>query len=453
VVVIGAGITGLSAAYELAKRQVPFVVLEASDRTGGLVFTERLDGFTIEAGADSMLAQKPAAVRLCEELGLGPRLIPTTPPRRAYVLAGGRLHALPSPSILGIPTTWSGIASYDLLSWTARARLAMEPLVRRKRGGEDESVASFFRRRFGRETVQSIAEPLLGGIHAGDVEALSIRSLFPRLADGESRRGSIVLAFRKTRPSEEGLFRSLSSGMGELIGAIERRLPEGCVRLQSPAVALHRDGEVWRVENNDSTLRASSVVLAIPAHEASRLVTNVDANLADLCKQTPYVSTASVALAWRREDVQHALAGSGYVVARIGESPRVNACSWISSKWDGRAPSGWALFRAFVGGAKDSSVVDLGDDELVGIAAREIAPVHGISTPPAFARVHRWINAGAQHVVGHLTRMEQIDARLAMLPGLFVAGSGFRSIGIPDCVADGRAAGAAAADRARSAMR
>ena len=199
IIIIGAGITGLSAAYELTQRHVPFVLLEAGPKPGGLIRTEHLGGFTMDLGADSMLVQKPAALKLCEELGLSARLMSTRRPRTAFIVRDGRLHALPSPSVLGIPTTLPGLAKYSLLDWRTRARIAMEPLVP-PRTYADESVASFFRRRFGAATVDLIAEPLLGGIHAGDVEKLSMPSLFPRFTAAERQRGGVLrLTRRATR--------------------------------------------------------------------------------------------------------------------------------------------------------------------------------------------------------------------------------------------------------------
>jgi oxygen-dependent protoporphyrinogen oxidase len=448
VIIVGAGITGLAAAFELAERRIPFVLLEASDRPGGLILTEKIDGFTIEAGADSLLAQKPAGVGLCEALGLAPRLIATTPPRVAYVLASGRLHALPSSAMLGIPTSWTAVARYDLLSWRGRARIALEPLVRRRGSGAgDESIAAFFRRRFGEECVTRVAEPLLGGIHAGDVERLSLRSLFPRLGEAEARRGSVLRALRRTRRSNaDGAFRSLSSGMGELVTALARRLPDGSLRCGVAAAALHGDADGWRLETGrGEAFRGRAVILALPAHAASRVVSGLDAGLADLCAEVPYVSTVSVALSWPRAEVGHALAGSGFVVARTADAPRITACTWVSSKWAGRAPAGWTLLRTYMGGANDPGAIALSDEELVQISVDGISPVLGIGSPPHLSRVYRWPNAGAQHNVGHLARLERIEARLAGLPGVFAAGSGFRSIGIPDCVADGRAAAATAA--------
>jgi protoporphyrinogen/coproporphyrinogen III oxidase len=440
-IIIGGGITGLAAAFELAQRSIPFTLFEASPRLGGLIRTEHVDGFTIEAGPDSVLAQKPAAIELCEALGLGSRLISTTLPRTAFVLRDGRLHALPSPSVLGIPTTLGGILGYGLLPWHARVRLALEPLIPRQTP-EDESVASFFRRRFGDATVDLVASPLLGGIHAGDIEQLSMRSLFPRFLDAEARRGSVLRAFRQahsTAPSS-GVFRSLTRGMSELVTAIEGRLPAGAVVCNAPATSLSRDGDNWRVTAGAHTVTAQSVILAVPASAAARLLAPIDARAASLCDEVPYVSSVSIALAWPRAAVRHPLGGSGFVVARRHNALRITACTWVSSKWSGRAPEGSVLLRAFVGGAHDPGAVDLADDALVAIASADVGRVLGIRDPPVLSRVQRWRHAGAQHHVGQMARVSAIEAALRAYPGLVVAGSGFRSVGIPDCIADARAA-------------
>lgn len=445
IAIVGGGITGLAAAYELRLRRVPFQLFEASPRLGGIIRTERVDGYTIEAGPDSILVQKPAALTLCEALGLGPRLITTNVPRTSFILKDGRLHALPSPSVLGIPTTWSGLTRYDLLSPIARMRLALEPVVRRRASRADESVGAFFRRRFGSETVSTIAEPLLGGIHAGDIDALSIHSLFPRFAEAETQHGSVVRAFR-TAPAtpSDGLFRSLVDGMEELVCAIERQLPADSFRCNAPVDRIAGDANGWRLAVGGESLSARAVLLACPSHVAANLLAPIDARSADLCREVPYVSTASVALAWQRGAIAHPLNGSGFVVSRRAGGPRITACTWVSSKWSGRAPAGMALLRAFVGGSHDPGAVDLGDDQLVELARHDLQPVLGINGAPVLSRVTRWRRAGAQHNVGQIARVSEIEQRLSLQRGIFVAGSGFRSIGIPDCVADGRAAAAAA---------
>jgi oxygen-dependent protoporphyrinogen oxidase len=445
IAIIGGGISGLAAAYELASRGVPFQLFERASRLGGIIRTERVDGFVIEAGPDSFLAQKPAALELCHSLGLESQLISTTSPRTAFVLKRGRLHSLPSPSVLGIPATWRGIARYDLLGPAARMRLALEPLAPKPAQPGDESVASFFRRRFGPATVPLVAEPLLGGIHAGDIESLSLSSLFPRFVEAERRHGSVLRAFRNApgTPPPDGLFRSLAGGLGDLVRALEDRMPAGSLNRDTPVESLVRIGEDWRVRAGGTLHTAHAVVLACPAREAARLLQPLDGRASELCNQVPYVSTVSIALAWPRGAVRHPLRGSGFVVARRANAVRITACTWVSSKWSGRAPAGTVLLRAFAGGSHDPAVVDLDDRAVVEMAVRDLSGILGITGPPLLSRVYRWRDAGAQHNVGHIARVAEIEGRLARYRGLVVAGSGFRSVGIPDCIADGRAAAAA----------
>ncbi len=444
---MGGGIAGLAAAYELATRGVPFVLLESSDRLGGLIATEHVHGCTIDSGADSMLVQKRAGIDLCEELGLGGRLMSSTPPRTAYVYARGALYPLPSPSIFGIPRRWPGLASYELLPASERNRLA-DLLIRNPRpesnpsGAGDESVASFFRRRFGPATVDLIAQPLLGGIHAGDVERLSIVSVAPRLRDADF---SDLRSDIDAPAPGDGLFRALVDGMGELVSAIEHRLPPDSIQRQNAAAGLSRSAPTWHVTSRGGAHTATAVIIAAPAYAAARLFATVDPELSALCAEIPYASTASVALAWPRHLVRHPLGGTGFVVARGQSDLRITACTWVSSKWAHRAPADTALLRAFVGGALDPEVEHVSDDDLVAIAKRDLSRVLRIEGEPMLVRVRRWPRAGAQHEVGHSARLAKIEARLAQLPGLFVAGSGFRVIGVPDCIADGRAAGEAAA--------
>jgi protoporphyrinogen/coproporphyrinogen III oxidase len=447
VTIVGGGISGLSAAYELDRRGIPFSLLEASPRLGGLIRTDQVDDFVVEAGPDGVLAQKPAALRLCEEIGLGPRIIAALPPRTAFILRGARLVPIPTPSLLGIPLTWKGLATYSLLSPAARARLALEPLLPGPRAPEeDESVAAFFTRRFGRATVPLIAAPLLGGIHAGRVEALSMQSLFPRFVAAERSRGSVLRAFRSGPAADpDGAFRSLAGGMGELVSAIGRRLPPGSVRLSSPAWTMTRRAEGWRVGTPQGDVDARCVILAAPAYAAGRLLMPIDREASALCDAVQYVSTASVALAYARSQVAHPLHGSGFVVSGLDRG-RLTACTWVSSKWPGRAPEGSVLLRAFVGGARDPHAVDLADDQLTEVVAGELSGTLGLSGAPLFSRVYRWRDAGAQHNIGHLARLSRLEARLPHHPGLLVAGSGFRAVGIPDCVADGRSAAVAAAE-------
>ena len=441
VAIVGAGIAGLAAAYELTRRGRRVRVFEAGSRPGGLIHTDRVTGFTIEAGPDSILNAKPAALTLIRELGLASAVQSIRPGARAFVLKGTTLHPLPQPSLLGIPLTPDALAQYELLSPAGRDRIADEPTIPPRRSEDDESVGGFFRRRFGDEAVDLIAQPLLGGIHAGDIEQLSMRSLFPSLVAREREHGSITESALSevTRPvsptprSGEGGddvgahstgFSSLRGGMRTLVDAIVAALPPGTITLDT------------RVRSLDD-IEASCTILALPAHPAAVLIAPLDATAAALAARVPSVSTASVALAWPRADVPHPLVGTGFVVSRRYCDVRITACTWVSSKWEGRAPADAVLLRAFVGGEHDPEAVALTDDALVDRVRQDLRRVVGIAAPPSLARVYRWLQAGAQHVVGHLDRVAEIERRLAP-HRVFVAGSGFRAVGIPDCVADGR---------------
>jgi oxygen-dependent protoporphyrinogen oxidase len=464
VAVLGAGITGLTAAYDLTRRGLSVAVFEASPRAGGLIRTERVDGFTIEAGPDSLLVTKPAGLALVHELGLDAGVMQVRTPG-AFVLRGRELHRLPSPSLLGLPLTWRALAGYDLLPWRARLRLSLEPQVPPRTDEADESVASFFRRRFGPETVDLIAQPLLGGIHAGDIEELSMQSLFPRLVELERTQGAVLTKkgttaiFREKRGQPPlSPFASLRDGMGTLVDALVRALPDGTVRLDAAIERLERTTDGWSITGPAGRHLCATLVLALPAHAAARLVAPIDARAAELCAHVPYVSTASVALAWPRAAVPHPLNGTGFVVARSfdrlrtapsdvegrGQSDvRITAATWVSSKWASRAPADHALIRVFLGGQHDPGVVDLHDDEMVALVRRDLQAVMGIGESPSLARVFRWRHAGAQHTVGHLRRVDEIEQRLRAAGGLYAAGSGFRSVGIPDCIADARRVAAA----------
>jgi oxygen-dependent protoporphyrinogen oxidase len=451
-IVVGGGITGLTVAYELTRRGRRPIVLEAGTRPGGLIRTERTGGFTIEAGPDSLLATKPAGVDLVRALGLEPELLRVRTPG-AFVLRGERLFRLPSPSLLGLPLTWQALAGYELLPWRARLRLALEPRVPARPSVDDEAVASFFRRRFGPDTVDLIAQPLLGGIHAGDIEQLSMQSLFPRLLELERAEGSVLGKkgtapfFREKRGQPpQSPFVSLRGGMATVVDALVRALPDGAIHTTAAVDAIARTPDGWRVTAGGAAFAAPALVLAAPAYVVARLVAPLDAAASDLCARVPYVSTASVALAWPRRDVPHPLDGTGFVVARRHSAVRITAATWVSAKWEVRAPEDAVLIRAFLGGEHDPGVVDLADDAIVAAVRRDLETAMRIAAPPALARVFRWRRAGAQHTVGHLQRVGEIEQRLRAHGALYVAGSGFRSVGIPDCVADARRVAAAIAE-------
>lgn len=452
VAVVGGGITGLAAAHDLAKAGVPFTLFEAQPRWGGIVSTERAGGFLLEAGPDSILAQKPDGIALCRELGLGESLVPTSAPRTVYVLREGRLHPLPE-GVLGIPNRVGPLLRTGLFSWRGKMRMGLDLVMPRGRGG-DESIASFLRRRLGQEAVERLGQPLMAGIHSGDPERLSLRATFPRLADLETRHRSLLRGFRAAArgagaapPDATGFgsaFVSLRDGLGTLVDALVARLPPASLRPEAPVVSVKRAGGGFLLVTTDGRhVPAAAVILAVPPPRASAILREIDPELAGLLARIVFVSTAVVFLGYRREDVGHPLVGHGLMLPWT-EGLRTNACTFFSSKFPGRAPAGHVLLRGFLGSARDPDVLRSTDDELARTVRNELGPLLGLRGEPAPVRVYRWPSGTPQMEVGHLERMARLEARLAASPGLLLAGAGLRGAGLPDCIADGRAAAARA---------
>jgi protoporphyrinogen/coproporphyrinogen III oxidase len=440
-VIVGGGIAGLATAYELSRGNRSFVVLERGPRPGGVVLSEEINGFTIDGGPDALLIQKPDGIELCKELGLGERLVVTKPPRLAYIQRGGRLHPLPAASVLGIPTRVGPFARTGLFTWPGKLRMGAELFVKPRTDDADESIGAFMSRRFGREAVAYLAEPLLAGIHAGDVDRLSMQALFPRFINAERTHGSLLRAFSRRPagpPSVDGAFKSLPGGLSEMVRALVKALGAEHVRTGIRADAISGHGPFQVRTSAAETIDARAVILATPAFVTSALMRDCDAEIARLAGEIPYASAATIALAFTRDAVRHPLNGSGFVVPRV-EATGILAGSWLSSKWPNRAPEGHVLLRTFVGGARDPDALQKSDRELVSLSMTALRPLLGLTGEPLFSRIYRWERSNAQHEVGHITRVAAIERALTKHPGLFITGSGFRGTGIPDCVADGRA--------------
>jgi len=453
VLVLGGGIAGLAAAWECHRRGVPTVVLEAQPRAGGLIRTDIAGPYVLDAGPDAFLVTKPGAIGLCRELDIDSQLIGMKTPRGAYVLRDDELHALPEGGAFGIATRLGPFLRSTLLSTGGKCRVAVEPLVPCRRGTTDESAGSFFRRRFGVEAASWIAQPLLGGIHAGDLDRLSASSVFPQLVDLERRGRSVLLGLRRhaARPSAGGAFRSFPSGMATLTGAMVAQLPPGTVRLGTLITTITRHGDRWRVRSADgSTHDADLVVVAVPAHVAAEVLPAVSPDVAASCGMIRYVSSAAALLVYRARDIARPLSGSGYVTGPARRPDPVMATSWLTGKWDGRAPHGFTVLRGFFGGDRDEGSASLPDDTLIALAHDSWARRFGIVGRPVLARTVRWVKGSPQHEVGHLARIREIDARLGALSGVAVAGSGFRAVGIPDVITDARSTARDLLDRWRA---
>lgn len=449
VVVIGGGIAGLAAAYALNQAASTGAVdgvtlVEASGRLGGKIITQRVGDFVIEGGPDSFLTVKPHAVDLARTVGLDEQLVETLSPRHVYVLHCGRLKPLPDGMATLIPQRLGPFLRSGLFSPLEKARFALEPFIAPNPNGTDESLGQFVHRRLGSAAVDRLAAPLLAGIHAGDVDAISLRATFPQLAEAERRHGSLtaaVLAHRRSPRSSDGsqsMFMTLAGGLQELVDGVAGRLDRVAVRtgVSVEGIARHpRRGYAVRLGNGE-ILAAEAVVLALPSPAAAALLMEISPAAAAVAASVSYVSTAAIALGFRRADVGHLLAGHGYVVAR-GEGLAHTACTWVSSKWPHRAPTGHVLLRCYAGRSGEQNALALHDNALVERVVKELTPLLGISAPPVMARVFRWRDAMPQYTVGHVDRIAALEHALLETPGISVAGAGYRGVGIPDCIRQG----------------
>ncbi len=469
VVVVGGGITGLSAAYAVhrARPDVALELFEERESLGGNIRTERHGDYLVDAGPDSFIRTKPEALTLCRELGLESLLVPTKPEaRHVYVASAGRLELMPGGMALAVPTRLEPLMKTRLLSLSGKLRMLAEPFVPRADFDSDESIESFFTRRVGKEGARRLAGPLLGGIYAGNVAQLSIRSTFPQLVELEREHGSLLRGFfaaemeRAGTPKKIGRrellewlrrtgdaraaspFASFRGGMSTLIDALRRTLPSDAVHAASKVDHVRRlPNGAWQVEMPERAVIADAVIVTTPAHVASRLIADdvVSAELAGI----RYVSTATVFFGLERRRVEHGLDGFGFIVPP-GEA-EILASTWVSSKWDDRAPSDGALVRAFVGGSRDPDRVEASSDaELIDLARSELERFMGPLGPARFTAVFRYAGANPQPVVGHGALLGRLRERLEALPGLHLAGAAYEGVGIPDCIRQARVAAEAA---------
>lgn len=456
--VIGGGITGLAAAFRLvelaAVRAIPLQVtlFERGARLGGALDTTRRDGFVIETGADSFLSEKPAAAELAKRLGLENELIGTNPRfRKTYVVRGGRLVAIPEGFSLLAPARLGPVLKSPLLSPIGKLRLAMEPLIPRRRATGDESLGSFVQRRMGAEVLNRIAQALAGGIYTADPDRLSLGATMPRFIEMERVHGSVIRGLKaanRNRPEQAGgtsgarysLFLSFRGGMRTLVDALAARLGE-CVRMGTEVLEIcAAQGSTWRLSlPNGADFETDAIVLAAPAQAASRMLMNVTPSLANALGQISYASAATVNLAYRIADFPRPPETFGFVVP-VKEGRRIIAGSFSSVKFAGRAPEGTVLLRVFLGGALNDQMMRLDEAAMVGAAREEVLALLGVRAEPRLTLVRRWPDSMPQYAVGHLDRVAEIERLAGELPGLALAGAAYRGVGIPDCIRSGELA-------------
>jgi oxygen-dependent protoporphyrinogen oxidase len=451
VVVIGAGITGLTAARELyrvsvrTRRPVEVVVLEASPRLGGKIRTESVDGAVVETGPDSFVTLKPEMLELVRELGLENELIPTGGEATVSVLKGGRLLPMPSGMQLISPTRLLPFAFSPLFSWRAKLRMALEPLVRARRGGDDESLADFTRRRLGAEALERLVAPMLAGIFAGDPEKMSVRSTFPQLLEMEKRGGlarSLWLGGGRKAAKREGFsaFMTIKGGLSRVIEELAKTLPPGAVRLDCPATSVRRHEGRWEVVTPQGAVEADAVIAASPAPAFADSVEGFDPELAARLREIPFASTATVTLIYDAATFPAKLGGFGFLTVR-GEKTTLTGATYSSSKFPGRAPEGKIVIRAFVGGAGREESAEAAIMRVESRVREDLDGVLGLKgASPIAAKTTRWIKANPQYNVGHARRLERLGSCLKSHPGLVLAGCSYGGVGLSDCVRSGRRA-------------
>ncbi len=461
--IIGAGITGLSAAYYAYRTarerglELRIKLIERGAQLGGKIHTLRKEGFVIEKGPDSFLSRKLPILELTRDIGFEDELVPLDPNhKKTYILHHGRFHRIPPGMVMGIPTEMAPFITTGLLSPAGKARAALDLVLSKRKETGDESLGHFLERRLGREVLQHIAEPLLGGIYAGDVYKLSLRATFPQFHAIEKKYRSLVLGMKASRGqsesggtlpplARESMFLSYRHGLSSLAARLEQEL-EGKVDIlrETKVRSIRRSAAGSEIDLEEAggmlrSISAGAVVVTLPAYAIPELFPDIPQTQELL--RIPFVSVANIALAYDRAAVGHPLDGSGFVIPRT-EAAFMTACTWTSSKWKHVAPEGKALIRCYVGRSGEEQWQSLSDDELVGRVREELARLMGIRSEPSFFEVTRLMHSMPQYPVGHLELINRVrDALNADAEGrkrVWLAGGSFEGVGLPDCIRQGR---------------
>jgi oxygen-dependent protoporphyrinogen oxidase len=457
VAVVGGGISGLAAAQRIVEldARAEVTLFEASGRLGGVLQTERRDGWLIECAADMFTTREPWAIDLCRRVGLADELIETdTRFRRAFVVRRGKLLPVPAGFTLMTPAKVWPVVTTPILSPLGKLRLAAEYFVQRRSDESDESLASFAVRRFGREAFERLIQPLIGGIYTADPSMLSMAATLPQFVEMERRWGSVDRGMRKKaeggRMKDEGggssgarygLFVAPRLGMQQLVEAVAAQLPAGCVRLNCRVTKLERVSNRWQVavEGAEELEWFDDVILAAPGAVAERLIEGVDGELAALVGRIAYAGCCVVIVGVDRRQIRHPLDGFGFVVPAI-EGRKIIAVSMASVKFAGRAPDRKVLLRVFVGGALQPELMKLDDGEMIRLVLEELGELIGLAGQPELTEVARWPGMMPQYHVGHLELVRQIEERAGRIPHFALAGNAYRGVGIPFCIRSGELA-------------
>ncbi|MFF3285829.1 protoporphyrinogen oxidase [Streptomyces sp. NPDC003023] len=446
VVVVGGGIAGLAAAHRLLASGVRVTLLEATDRVGGKLRSGEIEGVRVDLGAESMLARRTEGTGLARAVGLGDRLEPPATAISA-VWTQGALRPMPKGHVMGVPGDASALAG--LLSPEGLARIGQEKDLPPAEVGDDVAVGAYVAERLGREVVDRLVEPLLGGVYAGDAYRISMRAAVPQLFEAARAHGSLLDGVRDIQARAAGrqtggpVFMGLAGGIGTLPGAVAEsvRAQGGDIRTRTPVLGLARTAAGWRVRTDRQTLTADAVVLATPAWSASALLTDESPTAAAELGRVEYASMALVTMAFRRADVAGMPAGSGFLVPPV-EGRTIKASTFSSNKWSwvGRGAGDLFVLRTSVGRYGEEQALEREDAELVDVSLTDLGAAVGLTARPVAAEVTRWTGGLPQYPVGHLARVARVRDEVAKLPGLRVCGAVYDGVGIPACIASGQRA-------------
>jgi oxygen-dependent protoporphyrinogen oxidase len=447
VVVVGGGIAGLSAAHRLLDSGVRVTLLEATDRVGGKLLSGEIEGVRVDLGAESMLARRPEGTGLARAVGLGDRLEPPATATSA-VWTRDALRPMPKGHVMGVPGDASALAG--LLSPEGLARIEHERDLPPAEIGDDVAVGAYVAERLGREVVDRLVEPLLGGVYAGDAYRISMRAAVPQLFEAARTHGSLLdgvrdIQARAAAAQQPGgpVFMGLDGGIGTLPGAVADavRAQGGDVRTETPVLGLARTAAGWRIRTDRETFDADAVVLATPAWSASALLAAESPAAAAELGRVEYASMALVTLAFRRADVAGLPAGSGFLVPPV-DGRTIKASTFSSAKWgwSGRDAGDLFVLRTSVGRHGEEQALEREDAELVDVSLTDLGAAVGLTARPVATEVTRWTGGLPQYPVGHLARIARIRDEVAKVPGLRVCGAVYDGVGIPACIASGQRA-------------
>ena len=438
--IIGGGISGLSAAYYLSKAGIRPTIVERKPRVGGVIQTSVIQGCVLEEGPDGFLGAKPWAMNLIRELGLADQVIGSNDHSRiTYILKKGKLIRLPEGLMMMVPTKIMPMVESNLLSWGTKIRMGLEFFRQPGDPRPDRSVEDFLLDHYGQEAIDYLAEPLLAGVYGGDPREMSVNSVLSRFAEIEAKYGSLtrgVLAQPKpktdpAKPAKSSFLSTLKGGLGQLVEALR---PSADV-VHANVEALEQSGGGFRLRADGDWLEAEHVVLATTAQDGAPLLAPSQPELSKLLAGIPYTTSITLALGYQKATFDHPLNGHGFLVPKK-ERKHIFGCTWVGNKFDYRVPDDKVVLRCFLGG----DAMPLSDSEIVETARAEIRSIMGLEAQPIFHNIARWPSSMAQYTVGHEQRVKRIEEIMQAIPGLYLAGNAFRGIGIPDCVRMGQEA-------------